>query len=80
MSSARTLSIRSTWNQRSNRGPILATVHSYRILQFAVVVFSPFIRSSSSQGDAGIQVIIPSLMTTSMTSSLLYHIIRYELR
>jgi hypothetical protein len=34
-----TLFFRSTWNQRSNCGPILASVRFYRILQLLVFVF-----------------------------------------
>jgi hypothetical protein len=58
-----TLSFRSTRNQRGNGIPILATVRFYRILQLAVFVFCPCTRSSSRQGDAGIQEIIPSAIT-----------------
>jgi hypothetical protein len=58
-----TLHFRSTWNQRGNCGPILATVHLYRILQLAVFIWFPFTRTSFRLVDAGIQDTIPSVPT-----------------
>jgi hypothetical protein len=67
--SAITLISRSTWNQRGNCSLILATVHSYCILQFAVFIFCPCTRTSSRQGDAGIQGILPSVITLFLRST-----------
>jgi hypothetical protein len=61
-----TLSFRTTRNQGSNCVPILTTVRLYRILQLGVFVFT---RTSSRQGDAGIQDIMPSLITLSFRST-----------
>jgi hypothetical protein len=68
MPSATTLKSRSTWNQRGNFIPILATVRLYRILQLAVFVCCPIALRSSRQGDAGIQDVLPSTQT--LTSRL----------
>jgi hypothetical protein len=64
-----TLSVRSTWNQRGDCDPILATVRSYRILQLGVFVFFPCSRTSIYSVDAGIQFIVPSGVTLSSRST-----------
>jgi hypothetical protein len=61
--SATTLSFRSTRNQRSNCSPIIATVRMYCILQLAVFVFCPFTLVSIHPVNAGIQDIVPSIIT-----------------
>jgi hypothetical protein len=51
---------RSTWNQSGNCGPILATVRLYCIIQLAVFDCCPSILTSSRQGNARIQGMLPS--------------------
>jgi hypothetical protein len=62
---------RSTWNQRGNCGPILDTVHSYRILQLSHFVFCSCTRTRTSIRlvDAGIQGIMPSAITLCLRST-----------
>jgi hypothetical protein len=57
---------RSTWNQRGNCNPILATVRLYRILQLDAFVFCPFTRTSIRPVDTGIQYITPSRLPTTL--------------
>jgi hypothetical protein len=61
--SVRTLFSRSTRYHQGNCGPIFVTLLLYRIFQLAVLVFYPFTRTPSRQGDAGIQGIVPSAVT-----------------
>jgi hypothetical protein len=62
--SIRTLFLRSTRNQRCNRGPMLVTVRLYRTLQLDVFVFSPFTSTSSRSANTRSQDIIPPSVTT----------------
>jgi hypothetical protein len=61
--SFRTLTYRSTPNQRGNFSPALAAVRLYRILQLDVFVFWPCTRTPRRLVDAGIQDIVPSVFT-----------------
>jgi hypothetical protein len=69
MPSATALIFRSTWNQRGNCLPILATMRLYRIFQLAVFVFCLFTRASTRPVDAIIQAIMPSLTALFMRST-----------
>jgi hypothetical protein len=60
---------RSTWNKRCNCGPILATVRLNCILQRAVFDCRPFTLASSRSVDAGIQAILPSVITLQFRST-----------
>jgi hypothetical protein len=44
-------------------------MYLYRILQLEVFVFCPWTRTSSRQGDAGIQDLVPSLITLTFRST-----------
>jgi hypothetical protein len=68
MPSASTLHSRLTRNQRSNCGPLLATV-LYCILQLDIFVLFPFPRTSSHPVDTGIQGITPSIPTLNFRST-----------
>jgi hypothetical protein len=70
MSSAPTLFFRSTWNEHGNCGPILVTVHLYRILQLAVFVFYPCTHKSIRPVDAGILDILPRPGTTAAIAAV----------
>jgi hypothetical protein len=63
MPSLTTLVFHSTRNQSSNCSPIIATVRMYCILQLAVFVFCPFTLVSIHPVNAGIQDIVPSIIT-----------------
>jgi hypothetical protein len=63
MPSCQILTSRSTRNQHGDCGPILATVRLYRILQFAVFVFSSFFPTPTRSVVATIQDILPSAST-----------------
>jgi hypothetical protein len=64
-----TLISRSTRNQHGNGTPILATMRLYRLLQLAIFVFCPFTRTFIHPVDAGIQDIVPSLITLYLRST-----------
>jgi hypothetical protein len=67
--SAPALAFHSITNQRCNWTPILATVRLYRILQLAVCICCPGTRTFTRSFDAGIQVIVSSVITLIFSST-----------